>query len=101
MTQIQLYLCLSAVLFILGWVCLISQKNAFKQVIGLKVMLQSVTLALIIAGKTQNNTNLAQAMVISALVVEAIVIALALAMIVSIFRDVPDGNIDQLRKLRG
>ena len=64
-------------------------------------MLQSVTLALIIAGKTQNNTNLAQAMVISALVVEAIVIALALAMIVSIFRDVPDGNIDQLRKLRG
>ena len=67
-------------------------------------MLQSVTLALIIAGKTQNNTNLAQAMVISALVVEAIVIALALAMIVSIFRDVPDGNIDptkETERMRG
>ena len=101
MTQIQLYLILSAALFILGWICLISQKNAFKQVIGLKIMLQSVTLALIVAGKSQNNMNLAQAMVISALVVEAIIIALALAMIVSIFRDVPDGNIDQLRKLRG
>jgi NADH-quinone oxidoreductase subunit K len=101
MTQMHLYLTLSAVLFILGWVCLISQKNAFKQVVGLKIMLQSVTLALIIAGKAQNNTHLAQAMVISALVVEAIIIALALAMIVSIFRDVPDGNIDQLRKLKG
>lgn len=101
MSSIQIFLFLSIVLFILGWVCLISQKNAFKQVIGLKILLQSVTLALILAGKYQNNINLAQTMIISALVVETIVIALALAMIVSIFRDIPDGDIDMLRKLRG
>ena len=101
MLQIEFLSFFSGALFILGWVCLISQRNAFKQVIGLKVMLQGVTLALVLAGKLQENMNLAQTMVISALIVETIVIALALAMIVSIFRNIPDGDIDLLRKLRG
>lgn len=101
MTQITFLSILSGALFILGWICLISQRNAFKQVIGLKIMLQGVTLALVLAGKLQGNMNLAQTMVISALIVETIVIALALAMIVSIFRNIPDGDIDRLRKLRG
>jgi NADH:ubiquinone oxidoreductase subunit K len=99
--NLHIYLILGLALFILGWICLITQKNAFKQVIGLKIMLQSVTLAMILAGLHQDNLHLAQALVISALVVEAIIIALALAMIVSIYRDIPSGNIDLLRKLRG
>jgi len=101
MPQITFLSIFSAILFILGWVCLISQRNAFKQIIGLKIMLQGVTLALIMAGEFQENMNLAQTMVISALIVETIVIALALAMIVSIFRNIPSGDIDLLRKLRG
>ena len=64
-------------------------------------MLQGVTLALVMAGKLQENINLAQTMVISALIVETLIIALALAMIISIFRNIPDGDIDLLRKLRG
>jgi len=101
MSQIESLSFLSALLFILGWICLISQRNTFKQIIGLKIMLQGVTLALVLAGKLQENMNLAQTMVISALIVETIVIALALAMIVSIFRNIPSGDIDLLRKLRG
>ncbi len=91
----------SAALFILGWVCLLTQHNAIKQIIGLRIMLQGVTLALILAGRAVNDPHLAQVMVISALIVEAIVIALALAMIVSVFRIVPSGNVDHLRKLKG
>ena len=101
MLQIEFLSFFSGALFILGWICLISQRNAFKQVIGLKIMLQGVTLALVMAGKLQENINLAQTMVISALIVETLIIALALAMIISIFRNIPDGNIDLLRKLRG
>jgi len=101
MLQTELLSFFSGALFILGWVCLISQRNVFKQVFGLKIMLQGVTLALVLAGKLQENMNLAQTMVISALIVETIVIALALAMIVSIFRNIPNGDIDLLRKLRG
>ena len=101
MQQIEFLSFFSSALFILGWICLISQRNAFKQIIGLKIMLQGVTLALVMAGKLQENMNLAQTMVISALIVETLIIALALAMIVSIFRNIPDGDIDLLRKLRG
>ena len=101
MQQIEFLSFFSGALFILGWICLISQRNAFKQVIGLKIMLQGVTLALVMAGKLQENINLAQTMVISARSVETLIIALALAMIISIFRNIPDGDIDLLRKLRG
>ena len=99
--QIEFLSFFSIILFILGWICLISQRNAFKQVFGLKIMLQGVTLALVLVGKLQKNMNLAQTMIISALIVETIVIALALAMIVSIFSNIPSGDIDLLRKLRG
>lgn len=91
----------SAILFLLGWVCLLTQRNALKQVIGLKILLQGVTLMIIVTGSWQENLYLAQIMVISALVVETVIISLALAMIVSVFRNIPGGDIDQLKKLRG
>jgi len=96
-----LFYVLSAVLFLLGWLCLLTQRNALKQVIGLKILLQGVTLMIILIGRQQENLFLAQVMVISALVVETVIISLALAMIVSVFRNVPGGDIDQLNKLRG
>ena len=92
---------ISIILFLLGWVCLLSQRNALKQVIGIKILLQGVTLIIVWIGNQIENMYLAQVMVISALVVEAMVISLALSMIVSVFRNVPDGDIDQLRELRG
>lgn len=88
-------------LFAIGWTCLLTQRIAFKQVIAIKLMLQGVSLMLILAGRQQNNLALAQALVISALIVETVVIALALAMIVNVFRLYPQGDVDLLRKLRG
>jgi NADH:ubiquinone oxidoreductase subunit K len=40
-------------------------------------------------------------MVVSALVVETVVIAIAIALIVNIFRSYPDGDVDRLDRLRG
>jgi NADH-quinone oxidoreductase subunit K len=92
---------LSILLFALGLYCLLTRRNVIKQVIGLKVMLQGVTLALIHAGQLVGDTHLAQTMVISALIVEAVVIALALAVIVNVYRHYPSGDIDHLDRLRG
>ena len=106
---------LSVLLFVLGLYCLLTQRKVIKQVIGLKIMLQGVTLGLIHAGHlvgtraagapaggTDNaSLRLAEAMVISALIVEAVVIALALAMIVNIYRHYPSGDIDRLDTLQG
>ena len=92
---------LSILLFLVGLFCLLTRRNVIKQVIGLKVMLQGVTLALIHAGQLVGDTRLAQAMVVSALIVEAVVIALALAVIVNVYRHYPSGDIDRLDRLRG
>jgi NADH-quinone oxidoreductase subunit K len=91
----------SLTLFGLGLVCLLTQRNVLKQVIGLKVMLQGVVLGLILAGHLQGDVRFAQAMVISALIVEAVIIVVALALIVNVFRHYPSGDVDDLRRLWG
>lgn len=92
---------LSLALFALGLGCLLTQRNVIKQVIGLKIMLQGVTLALVQAGHASGDPRFAQAMVVSALIVEAVLIAVALALIVNIFRHYPSGDVDDLRRLWG
>jgi NADH-quinone oxidoreductase subunit K len=92
---------LSALLFLTGLFCLLTRRNAIKQVIGLKIMLQGVTLSLIHAALLHGDTTFGETMVISALIVETVVIAVALALIVNIFRHYPSGNIDELNRLRG
>lgn len=92
---------LSLALFLLGLGCLLTQRNVIKQVIGIKIMLQGVTLMLVLGGQLSGDPHLAQAMVISALIVEAVLIAVALALIVNIFRHYPSGDVDDLRRLWG
>ncbi len=92
---------LSVLLFLIGLFCLLTRRNVIKQVFGLKIMLQGVTLSLVHAGHLRGDVRFAETMVISALVVETIVIAIALALIVNIFRHYPSGDIDRLDRLRG
>ena len=91
----------SFLLFGLGLACLLTRRAAIRQVVGLKLMLQGVSLALVHAGYLQGDLFGAQAMVISALIVEAVVISVALALVVNIYRHYPSGEIDDLSRLRG
>jgi len=86
-------------LFLLGLFCLLTRRNIIKQVFGLKIMLQGVTLSLIHAGHVRGDVHFAETMVISALIVETVVIAIALALIVNIFRHYPSGDVDRLDRL--
>lgn len=72
------------VVFILGLLCFFLRRSYIRQLVGLKLMLQSVSLGLIFTGWEQQDMVLAQSMIISALVIEAVVIGLALTMIIQI-----------------
>lgn len=76
--------------FIIGLLCFFLRKRYIRQLVGLKLMLQSVSLGLILSGWQAGDTRLAQSMVISALVIEAVVIGLALTMIIHIARHARD-----------
>lgn len=92
---------LAVLLFLIGLFCLLTRRNVIKQVIGLRIMLQGATLSLIHAGHLHGDARFAEMMVVSALVVETLVIAIALALIVNVFRHYPSGDIDHLDRLRG
>jgi NADH-quinone oxidoreductase subunit K len=88
-------------LFIIGLIGLLSQRQVIRQLFGIKIMLQGVSLGLINAGVANHDIARAQSMVISALIVEAVVMAVALALVVNVYRHYPSGNVDDLDRLRG
>lgn len=91
----------SVFMFIAGLFCLLSQRHIIKQVIGLRIMLQGVLLSFVQAGRVLGDLHFAEAIVISTLVVEAVVIAVAMTIILNIFRHYPSGDIDSLDQLKG
>ena len=72
------------VVFSIGLLCFFVRKRFVRQLFGLKLMLQSVSLGLIFSGWQKGDTYLVQSMVISALVIEAVIMGLALTMIIHI-----------------
>ena len=85
----------------IGFTGMLTQRAVIKQVIGMKIMLQGVALALIQAGRVNQNMRLAQSMTISAVIVETVIIAIALALIVNVYLHYPTGDIDQMDRLKG
>lgn len=92
---------LGLALFVTGLLGLLTQKGTIKQVISIKIILQGVVLELVEAGRLHGNPSFAQSMVISALIVESVVIAIALALIVNVYRHYPTGDVDDMNRLRG
>lgn len=92
---------LGLALFVVGLAGLLTQKSTIKQVISIKIILQGVVLELIEAGRWHGDPSFAQSMVISALIVESVVIAIALALIVNVYRHYPTGDVDDMNRLRG
>jgi NADH:ubiquinone oxidoreductase subunit K len=88
-------------LLALGAYCLVSRRRVIKQVLGLNIMLQGALLLIISAGVVNGQLALAQGLVISALLVETVVMAVVLALIVNIYRYHPEGLTDDLDQLKG
>ncbi len=80
------------VVFIIGLLCFFLRRSYIRQLVGLKLMLQSISLGLIFSGWERQDLFLAQSMIISALVIEAVVIGLALTMIIQITKHTQDEN---------
>jgi len=70
--------------FMMGLLCFFIRPSSFRQIAGLKLMLQSLSLGLALTGWERQDLKLVQSMIVSTLIVEAIVIGLALTMIIRI-----------------
>ncbi len=71
-------------IFIIGLLCFLIRKDYIRQIMGLKLMLQSICLGMVTAGYEHDTLFIPQSVVISALIVEAVIIGLALTMMVQL-----------------
>ena len=92
---------LSLALSSIGLYCLLSRRQVIKQLIGLTIMLQGALLIIVDAGRVQDQMQMAQGMVVSALVGEAIVLSIGLTLIINVYRYHPQGLVDDLDALKG
>lgn len=85
----------------IGLYCLLSKGNMIKMIIGIEIMSKGVMLNFVMSGYLQNNTGLAQALVITVIVIDVVIVALALSLIVNAYKHYGTLRINSLTRLRG
>ncbi len=97
---IDLYVLLSAVLFVMGALGVLLRRNAILIFMSIELMLNAANLALV-AFARQWNTIDGHLMVFFVMTVAAAEVAVGLALIVAIYRTKKSINIDDLHKFEG
>lgn len=97
---IELYVLLSAVLFVMGTLGVLLRRNAILIFMSIELMLNAANLALV-AFARQWNTVDGHLMVFFVMTVAAAEVAIGLALIVAIYRTRKSISIDDLHKFEG
>lgn len=97
---IQNYVLLSTLLFCLGVFGVLFRRNAIIMFMSIEVMLNAVNL-LLVAFSTYHQDAQGQVFVFFSMAVAAAEVAVGLAILVSIFRNIGTIDIDQLKNLKG
>jgi NADH-quinone oxidoreductase subunit K len=100
MVQIEAYVILSAVLFILGAMGVLLRRNAILVFMSVELMLNAANLALVAFARQWNQMD-GQLFVFFVMTVAAAEVAVGLALIVAIFRTRQNINIDDLHQMEG
>lgn len=88
-------------LFFIGLYCLLTSRNMIKLLIGLEIMAKSAVLAFITAGYARGETFFTQSLVITFIVVEVSIVAVAMALVINAYKNTGSLDIRSLTKLKG
>ena len=100
MIPINLYLILSAILFILGASGVLIRRNALVIFMSIELMLNAANLSFVAFARLYENLN-GQFFVFFIMTVAAAEVAVGLALIVAIFKSKHSIDVDQLNSLKG
>jgi len=95
------FLTFITLLFITGIYCIVASFNLIRVLIGLEILIKAVTLLIILAGYICKRTALAQAVVITLIVIEIVVMVVAGGIVFWAFRYNKDIDPRRLSNLRG
>lgn len=88
-------------LLITGLYILLVSKNLLRMLIGFEIMSKSVTLGIITAGMVNGRMVLSQTLAITVIVVEVIFIAIALSILMLVYRKKQSISVGKLTDLKG
>ncbi|MCD6359550.1 MAG: NADH-quinone oxidoreductase subunit K [Armatimonadetes bacterium] len=88
-------------LFFVGMYAMVTRTNLLQIIIGLEVMARGVSLLFILAGHFHNSINVAQAVVITTILIEAVTVAVALSLVVATYNHHKSLSIASIRRLKG
>ena len=88
-------------LSIAGVYCILMTFNLIRALLGLEILIKASTLLIILAGYLTHQTGLAQAMVITLIVIEVVIMVVAGGIILSLFRYYKTIDTRKLNQLKG
>lgn len=71
-------------------------RNILKQIVGLEIMSKACILAIVLGGAATNNAHLAQAIAITMILIEAIIITVGLSIVAKIYKTTGSLNLGDL-----
>jgi NADH-quinone oxidoreductase subunit K len=98
--DVGLYLALAAFLFTIGVAGVLLRRNALVMFMSVELMLNSVNLTFVAAGKDLGLIE-GQVAALFVIVVAAAEVTIGLAILVAVFRHRATANVDELSELRG
>ncbi len=96
-----LYFTFFVLLLVDGLWCMLATRNLVRILIGLEILMKSVTFFLIAAGYLSGRMALAQALVITVIVIEVVVVVVVAGIILGFYRKHDSLDVGNTRKMRG
>lgn len=87
----------AVLLYIIGFYYLIVTTNLIRKLIALELLTKGITLVLIYVGKTTGQMATAQSMVITLIIIEVVILAVAAGIIINIFNHTGSLNAKKMK----
>jgi multisubunit Na+/H+ antiporter MnhC subunit len=100
-TVLKAYWVFIVPLIVAGVYCLVATRNFIRALIGLEIITKAVTLLIVVAGYASGRLELAQALVITLVVVEVVVISVAAGIVQRVYGLNESLDIRKTRNLKG
>jgi multisubunit Na+/H+ antiporter MnhC subunit len=88
-------------LFVIGIYCVLATFNLMRALIGLEILIKAVTLLLVVAGYITQHEALAQSLVITLIVIEAVIMTVAVGVVLGIHSHNNSLDVRKIRNLKG
>jgi NADH:ubiquinone oxidoreductase subunit K len=98
MTDIQIYLLIGVLMFSLGIYIILSRKNAIMTLVGIELILNAANVNLLAFSNYHNHID-AQVFTLFIMVIAATEVALALAIIIKMYKYFQNTNLDEFTTL--